>query len=182
VKVTKCGEIKFFCGRKKKLGLNMQGVCDAKRRFLDVYIGHPGSTSDFLSFQTSPLHHQLEQPKFLHPDLHLFGDNAYVNTNYTVTQSKSVSDGPKDAFNFYKSQLRICIECAFGMLCHHFAILRKPIPQKAIIGKTTSLVMACCKLHNYCINNNDSTVTVPREGDMLNIVLEGGISLEASTE
>jgi DDE superfamily endonuclease len=175
VKLTNCGEVKIFCGRKKKYGLNLQAVCDAKRRFLDVYIGHPGATSDFLSFMTSPLHICLEQPNYLHPSLCLFGDNAYVNTNYMVTPFKNVSDGPKDAFNYYQSQLRISIECALGMLCHRFANLRKPIPQKITIAKTTALAMACCKLHNYCINNNDINVPIPRDGDMMNIALEGGI-------
>ena len=32
------GGKKLFCGRKKKFGLNMQAVCDACRRFLDVEI------------------------------------------------------------------------------------------------------------------------------------------------
>jgi DDE superfamily endonuclease len=132
--------------KKKKFGLNMQAVCDSKRRFLDVYIGHPGATSDFLSFMTWPLHRRLEEPNFLHPDLCIFGDNAYVNTNYMVTSYKSATDGEKDAFNYYQSQLCICIECAFGMLCHQFGILRKPIPQKISIAKTTALVKACCQV------------------------------------
>jgi DDE superfamily endonuclease len=144
-------------------------VIQKKRRFLDFYIGHPCTTSDFLSFQTSPLRHQLEIPNFLHPRLCLYGDNAYVNTNYMVTPFKGVSDGPEDAFNYYQSQLRICIECAFRMLCHRFAILRKPIPKNITIAKTTALVMACCKLHNYCIDNNDQTEPIPRECDLLNI-------------
>jgi DDE superfamily endonuclease len=166
----------------KKFGLNMQAVCDSQQRFLDVYIGHPGSTSDFLSFQPSPLHHRLEEPNFLHPDLCLFGDNAYVNTSYMVTPFKAVSEGAEDAFNFYQSQLRICIECAFGMLCHRFGILRKPIPQKITLAKTTALVMACCKLHNYCINNNDRTVPIPRESDTMNVMLEGGIPFDSNTD
>lgn len=41
-----CGSLKFLCGRKGKFGLNLQGVCDADSRFLDVSISHPGSTSD----------------------------------------------------------------------------------------------------------------------------------------
>jgi DDE superfamily endonuclease len=182
VKLTNCGAAKFFCGRKKKFGLNMQAVCDSKRRFLDVYIGHPGSTSDFLSFQTSPLRHRLDEPNFLHPDVCLYGDNAYVNTQYMVTPFKAVSEGPEDAYSYYQSQLRICIECAFGMLCHRFGILRKAIPQKITLKKTTALVMACCKLHNYCINNGDAAVPTPRDDDNMNVALEGGIPLDATTD
>jgi hypothetical protein len=44
------GQTKFFCGRKKKFGLNMQAVCDAQRRFLWVDIRYPGTTSDFFAF------------------------------------------------------------------------------------------------------------------------------------
>ena len=41
-KVIRIGPKKFFCGRKKKFGLNMQGVCDARGYFLDVEIRFPG--------------------------------------------------------------------------------------------------------------------------------------------
>jgi DDE superfamily endonuclease len=93
----------------------MQAVCDAIQRFLDVYIGHPGSTSDFLCFMTSPLCCCLEEPNFLHPDLCLFGDNVYVDTNYMVTPFKAASGGSKDVFNYYQSQLQyalnVCSVC-----------------------------------------------------------------------
>ena len=44
---TGIGQGKFFCGRKKKFGLQLQGTCDANRRFLDITFSHPGSSSDF---------------------------------------------------------------------------------------------------------------------------------------
>jgi hypothetical protein len=44
--VAGCGPRKFFCGRKKKFGLNMQATCDSNGRFLDVDIQHPGATSN----------------------------------------------------------------------------------------------------------------------------------------
>ena len=57
---AKCGRKEFFCGRKHKFGLNLQAVCDAEGRFLDLDIEHPGATSDFLAFSTSSLHTRLE--------------------------------------------------------------------------------------------------------------------------
>jgi hypothetical protein len=100
-----CGPKKFFCGRKKKFGMNMQATCDSDGKFLDVSIMHPGATSDFLAFSTSPLKHQLEIPGFLATGLCLFGDNAYVNTLYMATPFKAVSSGTKDDYNFYQSQV-----------------------------------------------------------------------------
>ncbi len=48
---AECSSGKFFCGRKKKFGLNCQAVCDAWGRILDISILYPGSTSDCLAFE-----------------------------------------------------------------------------------------------------------------------------------
>ena len=53
--VMKCGPMCFMCGRKGKYGLNLQGVCDHIQRFTFIWILHPGSSSDFLSFIRSSL-------------------------------------------------------------------------------------------------------------------------------
>ena len=179
------GGKKFFCGRKKKFGLNMQATCDARRRFLDVEIRHPGSTSDYLAFAVSSLHHKMEgnnlhaidQP-FLKPGLALYGDNAYVNTSYFVVPFKAVSGGSKDAYNFYHSQLRINIECAFGMLVHRWGVLRKPIPMRVSLSRTNAMVMALCQLHNFCIDEKEA-LTKPLAEDVLDIASHGGIDLTA---
>ena len=156
------GSKKFFCGRKKKFGLNMQAVCDARRRFIDVSIEHPGCTSDYLAFALSSLHkklqgknpHDARQP-FLCPGLALYGDNAYVNTPWMAVLFKVVSCAHHDSYNFYHSQLRITIECAFGMLVHRWGILRKAMPMGITVHKTSVLVVALCKLHNFCIHARD---------------------------
>ena len=149
------GANKFFCGRKKIFGLNMQAICDHKRRFLDINISHPASTSDYLSFGTSTICNLLEKEGFLCPGLSIYGDNAYINTPYMTTPFKSVSGGYKDAFNFFHSQIRINIECAFGMLVNRWAVLRTPIPINVSIKKTTSMVRCLCCLHNFLINEKE---------------------------
>ena len=109
------GSVKYFYGRKKKYGMVLQTVCDHHRRFLDFYISQPASTSDYLTFCSCDLlKKKLIQSGFLKPGLTLYGDNAYVNTSFMTTPFKAVSGGIKDSFNFYHSQLRINIECAFG--------------------------------------------------------------------
>ena len=65
VAVSKVGVKKFFCRCKNKFGLNLQGVCDVKGRYLDVTIGYPDSTLDYFAFVTSKLHTKLETPGFL---------------------------------------------------------------------------------------------------------------------
>ncbi|EJK56513.1 hypothetical protein THAOC_23584, partial [Thalassiosira oceanica] len=165
------GPIKFFCGRKKKYGLNMQGVCDANGYFLDVEIRFPGAASDFYAFDESALKKKLEESGFLKSisgssfatTYCLFGDNAYVQSPYMVVPWRKVGAGAKDAYNFYQSQLRINIECAFGMLVHRWGMLRKPVPNNITVLRTTRLVLALCKLHNYCITRR---VTIDRPQDV----------------
>ena len=38
---------KFYCGRKGKFTLNLQAVCDARRRFTYISLQHPASASDY---------------------------------------------------------------------------------------------------------------------------------------
>jgi hypothetical protein len=69
----------------------------------------------------------------------------FKNANY---------EAGEDDFNFFHSQLRITVECAFGKLVHRWGILRRPLSSKAGLQKTTAMVMALCSLHNFCINRS----------------------------
>jgi len=113
-----CGSNSFLCGCKNKFGFNMQAICDSEWQFLQVWINHPASLSDFLAFIKLEIYKILKQPGFLAPNLVLFGDNAYCSNNFIVTPYKHIYAGSYDDYNFYHSQLRINIECALGMLVH----------------------------------------------------------------
>lgn len=140
-----CGPRNFFCSRKHKYGLNLQGVCDHKRQFIEAWITHPAATSDFLSFTISKFIRKLETPGFLAPGLVLFGNNAYVSNDYMVTPYKGVSRKVKDDYNFFHSQVRINIECTFGIFVNRWAILRKALPARMSIKQWTALLtMALC--------------------------------------
>lgn len=176
---TGVGPVKFFCGRKKKYGLNMQAICDSKRRFLWVDIQFPGATSDYFAFEQTDLYKKLQRDGFLRPGLCIFGDAAYVNAPYMCVPFRNVhgSGDTKDSYNFFQSQLRINIECAFGMLVHRFGILRKAFPVNVSISKTNSAVLALCKLHNFCIDSNHEEIGPADIGDTGNIMMEGGMIL-----
>jgi hypothetical protein len=172
---TGVGPRKFFCGRKKKFGITLQAICDHKRRFLDIELGHPGSTSDYLCFTTSSIHRKLlANDNFLAPNLTFFGDSAYVNTSFMATPFKGTQSGPKDAYNFYHSQVRITIECAFGILVHRWGVLRKPLPVNLTVSKTTQLVRALCILHNYCINGKEDVAASASSSDRYAGIIAGG--------
>ena len=171
---AKLGPKKFFCGRKKRFGLNMQAICEAKQRFINIDISHPSSTSYYLAFATSPICQALEKNSALVEGLSIYGDNAYVNAPYMVTPFKAVSSGPKDAFNFYQSQLRINIECAFGMLVNRWAILLSPIALNISLKITTSLVRSICSLHNWLIDEKEFTKHPSTARDRFASIMRGG--------
>ena len=56
---------------------------------------------------------------------------------------------------FHDSHLCICIEYAFGMLVHCWAILCLEISFNITIVKVIALVNALAKLHNFCIEVGD---------------------------
>jgi hypothetical protein len=61
------------------------------------------------------------------------------------------------------------------MLCHRFGILRKAIPTKISITKTTAMVYCLCCLHNFCINTDNANVPKARDNDLLTFTVESGI-------
>ena len=137
----------------------------------------PGSTSDCLAFEGIAIYEKLERG-LLAPGLCFFGDNAYINCIFMATPYPGVSGGSKDAYNFYQSQVRIRIECAFGILTHRWAILRKALPQNMSISKSVSLVLALAKLHNFCITERENEVPAALAIDELGVVMEGAAPLK----
>ena len=107
---TQCDKVgvdsgKLFCGQKGKYGLNLQGVCDAKRQFTYISVQHPATASGYLSFVTSSLYQQLTEGSGLPSGFCLYEDNTYGNELYMCVPFPNTSSGPKDAYNYYQSQV-----------------------------------------------------------------------------
>jgi hypothetical protein len=160
---------KYLCGRKHKFGLNCQAVSDCRGRILDISIKYGGASSDCLAFEASELHTRLEnglmkkdgdKERFV-----LFGDNAYLNTSYMATPFTNVAGDPnraaEDNYNFYHSQLRIRVECAFGMLVQRWGLLRMAMPRNIGVSKVVALTVALAKLHNFCIGESNVRERLP---------------------
>jgi DDE superfamily endonuclease len=64
----------------------------------------------------------------------------------------SLTHPSREWFNFWYSQVRIAIERSFSILVQRFGIFWQAL--KYDLNKSIELVHACCRLHNFCINNN----------------------------
>jgi len=60
------------------------------------------------------------------------------------------NDPEKDAFNFYLSQLRICIGQTFGLMTTKCRILCQPLQMH--LKNVGKVFMCITRLHNFCIN------------------------------
>jgi len=149
------GPKRLYCGRKQKYGLNCQVVSDKRGRILDISMITGGATADCLALEASDLYRRLENG-LLHDGMVLFGDNAYLNTKYMATPYTNVAAGSKDNYNYYHSQLRIRVECCFGILTQKWGILRTAMPPNMSIRRNVALVNALAKLHNFCIDQKDT--------------------------
>jgi hypothetical protein len=135
-----------------------------------------------LAFEASELRRKLEQNGFLAPNLCLFGDNAYINKMYMATPYPNVQ-GPctKDSYNFFHSQLRIRIECAFGLLVQRWGFLRKKAPQQFTMKKVIATVSCLCRLHNFLINCEDEFPSQHTAEDDLHLNMNGAVPLVLRT-
>lgn len=145
-----------YINRKGYPSVLLQGICDSRKLFLDVYAGEPGSIHDARLLQKSDFYQRLRNNEIVFPnDTHLIGDLAYP-------LSKNLLVGFKDnghlterqrLFNRKLSEARVVVENAFGLLKCRFRRLK--FTETVKLELLSLLIVSACILHNFCILNND---------------------------
>ena len=154
----------------------LQGTCDARKRFTNVYTGSPVSTHDARVLSNCAIFHLAEIKHLIDVQHHILGDSAYpLKTCLLVPYLDSGKlTHTERRYNKRLSQTRITIEHAFGLLKSRFRRLLFTLcaePQYA-----TNIVHAACILHNICQEDmctdesdedtdNDSNVVTAGNGD-----------------
>ena len=115
----------------------------------------PGAVPDRLAFLKSSMCEAIDTARFL-SGFCFVGDNAYPDSDSILTPCtrRQVSRGEGndlDNYNFYLSQLRINIECCFGMLVNKFPILQSALLTTRL-GTAVKIFTVCCIIHNLCID------------------------------
>ncbi len=124
-------------------------------------------TNDCLAWDLSSASSVVEDPNWL-PDFYVIGDEAFVCTNNFLMPYSVRGLGPwKDAFNFYLSSMRQCVERSFALLVQHWGILWCPFQFN--FSCWTKVLMALAKLHNFCIDETD----IPIRQRFIEDILEG---------
>jgi hypothetical protein len=138
----------YWSGHYKEYGLNCQAMCDSFCCFTSFNIMAPGRSHDWPAYAATELKNWVDN---LPPTYFVVADNAYKGTDKLVVPFQGQQRGNIDNsnFNFFLSQLRINIERSFGLLVGKWSILQKPLKVK--FERIAKLVLACAKLHNFCI-------------------------------
>ena len=158
--------VEYF-NRKQDYSIVLQGVADASFRFLDVSTGYPGSIHDARILRMSRLHWKVSQGDWLKGPIKqigpvevgplLVGDSAYPLSLWLMKPFKQTATLIEEQVHYNKAlrQARVVVEQAYGILKGRWRNLLKPMEEHISTASTT--IMACCVLHNICINVGDPT-------------------------
>jgi hypothetical protein len=143
----------FFC-RKQFFALNVQAIVDSYKRFIWVSTGHNGSAHDSTAFACTELYELLKSKAawLLQNGLFIVADSAYNLASWLINPYPNVTivQDAKDNFNFWLSNSRIRVECAFGELIMRWGIFWRTILFD--LDRVGPIIMAAMHLHNFLIN------------------------------
>ncbi|XP_067018487.1 putative nuclease HARBI1 [Acropora muricata] len=105
-----------YLNRLKSHSIILQGTCDHKMLFTDIYVGWPGSVHDARVLRNSPLYQTAEH--HFQGDSHLLGDSAYPLHRWLLTPFRDNGHLSRQEVNYNNkhAKTRQTIERAFGLL------------------------------------------------------------------
>lgn len=144
--------------------LKFQAICDSKFRFLDVFIGYPGSCHDANVWKNSPIYRSILGGQVeLAENAIILGDSAYPISKFLLTPYRDNGNLSREQkkFNYCLSSTRVLIEQSFGILKNKFRILDRL--DTGCLKSVSEIVLACAILHNFVINNGEATEYIPQD-------------------
>ncbi|KAL0153598.1 hypothetical protein M9458_051078 [Cirrhinus mrigala] len=144
-----------YYNRKQFHSIQLQAITDHRGKFLDVFVGYPGSVHDARVLRNSPVYTGSLYPP---PGKCILGDGGYPCLSAPIcliTPYREPVQNPVQArFNSKHSRARNIVERAFGMLKTRWrSIFFKALEvSPAFVPE----VVACCAvLHNLALLNGD---------------------------
>ncbi|XP_064637860.1 putative nuclease HARBI1 [Lineus longissimus] len=105
-------EKEIYRCRKGFMSLNVQGIADAKLKFVNIVNRWPGSTHDSRIFNNSRISLQFEQGQF---NGLLLGDKRYACRPFLMTPFRNPDGLAENAYNRSHKRTRSVVERMFGI-------------------------------------------------------------------
>ncbi|XP_036329444.1 putative nuclease HARBI1 [Rhagoletis pomonella] len=143
----------------------LQGICNEEKKFINTFVGYPGSCHDSWVFQNSPIYNKL--PSYC-GDYYILGDSAYPCSKYVITPYRDNGHltRAQKTFNYKLSTGRVAIEHTFGILKQRFRQLY--FCKLKGMEKLCHFIRACCVLHNIA-NEDDLDFEEERTTEQTNV-------------
>ncbi|CAG5855637.1 unnamed protein product [Menidia menidia] len=148
-------ESQRYINRKLFHSIQIQGVCDHQCRFLDIFVGYPGSVPDERVLQNSPLYEQRLYPP---EGCCILGDGAYpcmAQPIAVITPYREPANSEIEArFNAHHARAHSAISRAFGMMRTRWrSIFFKDLEVQPVFA--VQIIACCAVLHNFCLRDGD---------------------------
>lgn len=120
---------------------------------MDICVGCSSKVHDARIFALSPISNDL--PNLCGGKYHILGDAAYPLREYLLTPYRDYGNitSSRRKYNLMHAQTRVRIENSFGLLKQRFRQLTRL--DFFEVEKMSKFVVACCVLHNICIDADD---------------------------
>ena len=159
-----------YINRKGWHSVNLQAVCDCNLKFIDCYVGWPGSVHDARVFKNSVSFAEASQDLNHHfpGNRHILGDSAIPLKEWLLTPYRDNGHLTVDErqYNFVHSSTRMVIERDFGLLKGWFCRLH--YLQMDNMNDTCMVIIVACTLHNLCLIREDDLDEVFNSEDEVN--------------
>lgn len=152
------GKLSHFFFRKGRYSINLQLICDDKRRIIFYVIGFPGSMYDGDVLSQSPLHKYPED--FLSMLEYIIADAGYGTFWWLCTPYKNpyAQIEYNRVFNQLFSSGRVKIEHTNGIVKNRFASLKglsHQIKKREHFERVMRWILSILNLHNMLISFRD---------------------------
>ncbi|XP_018403784.1 PREDICTED: putative nuclease HARBI1 [Cyphomyrmex costatus] len=149
-----------YRNRKMQHTITLQAICDANLKFIDCFAGYPSSVHDARIFRNSYIYHSIRQnpEKYFPRGEFILADKAYPTFKWCITpyMNRGNLTRQQETFNTRISQTRQTIERTFALLFGRFRRLKYLDMNRIELIPTT--ILACCVLHNICLDFDDDLI------------------------
>lgn len=169
-----------YFNRKGYYSINVQIICDANLRILNMNARFPGSVHDSAIWMMSNINQHLRREYIRRNiDYHLIGDEGYPLLPWLLIPyaGNFPGDSPEGRFNSHHGLARMCIERLNGRLKSRFRCLLRHRTLHHSPIKAGSIIYTCGVMHNIAEHFNagipPEEVLVPNDNGAANNINNG---------
>ncbi|XP_041367057.1 putative nuclease HARBI1 [Gigantopelta aegis] len=143
-----------FVNRKGYHSINVQVICDANGKWINIVARWPGSTHDSRMLRSSTIWNIMENGQ---TSGYILGDSGYPCRNWLMTPLLQPHGAAEQRYNSSHKRTRVLVEQSIGRWKRRFHVLHSENRMRNP-ENTCRVIAATAVLHNIAIDLNESLV------------------------